>query len=130
MLTSLNVVTDAGGNFYDPATRGFSFAPFLGLPVGPDVGVTTETGAQINALQPNSYVAMVGQRIAHGGSVRVDGSAAYAAGRAIQLRANQGLFDIIIETGTANAAPLTHIGTTGGPASLASDDFRASTWRR
>ena len=65
---------------------------------------------------------MVAPVIQHGGSVRVNGSAAYIAGESVQFRANQGLFDIIVDVGSDNAVPLTHIGTTGGPASAGAGD--------
>lgn len=122
VLTSL-FVEDTAGNFYDPATRG------IRLNAGPSplagASVVTEAGARINALQPNSYVAMIGQVVQHGGAVRVNGSAAYVAGEVVQFRANQGLFDIIVTTGSANAQPLTHTGTTGGPASIGAGDNHA-----
>jgi filamentous hemagglutinin family protein len=122
VLTSLNVVDDGTGNFYDPATRGFTFAPFGGFPGG---SVVTEAGSQISALEQSSFVAMVSPVIQHGGSVRVNGSAAYIAGESVQMRVNQGLFDIIVDVGSDDAVPLSHVGTTGGPASGAADDIHA-----
>jgi hypothetical protein len=123
VLTTLTVNVDGGGNFYDPATRGLSFSL-----VGPSPIVTslvTEPGAQLNALQPNSYVALVGPIIQHGGATRVNGSAAYIAGEQVQFRANQGLFDIIVSVGSDNATPLIHTGSTGGPASTGAGDNHA-----
>ncbi|HTU12693.1 MAG TPA: hypothetical protein VMG08_17520 [Allosphingosinicella sp.] len=114
VLTTLNVEVDAGGNFYDPATRGLVFD------AGPSpitTSLITEAGARLNALQPNSYVALVGPLIRHGGATRVNGSAAYIAGERVQFRANQGLFDLIVEVGSGEAQPLIHTGSTGGPAS-------------
>ncbi|HYI49049.1 MAG TPA: hypothetical protein VEX35_11360 [Allosphingosinicella sp.] len=122
VLTSLNVLDDGAGNFYDPATRGLNFAPFGGLP---GAAVVTEPGSQIRALEQGSFVAMVSPRILHGGSVRVNGSAAYVAGETVDMRVNQGLFDIIVKVGSDNPVPLTHLGTTGGPASGAADDIHA-----
>jgi filamentous hemagglutinin family protein len=122
VLTTLNVNVDAAGNFYDPATRG------INLDAGPSplaASVVTEPGAQIRALQPNSYVALIGQVVQHGGSTRVNGSAAYVAGERVQFRANQGLFDIIVEVGSADAQPLRHTGSTGGPASTGAGDNHA-----
>ena len=119
VLTTLNVAVDSSGNFYDPATRGFSFAAGR-LPSG---SVSTEAGAQINALSPNSYVAFVAPSIDHAGSVRVNGAAAYVAGNQVELRANDGLFDIIVPVGTDSATPITHSGTTGGPASTGAADI-------
>jgi filamentous hemagglutinin family protein len=123
VLTTLNVDIDAAGNFYDAGTRGLTFS----AGPSPIAGATivTEAGAQIRALQPDSYVAMVGPVIQHGGSVRVNGSAAYVAGEQVTFRANQGLFDIIVDVGSDNAVPLTHTGTTGGPASTGAGDNHA-----
>ena len=123
VLTTLNVNVDGAGNFYDPATRGIT------LNAGPSplagAAVITEAGAQLNALQPNSYVALIGQVVQHGGATRVDGSAAYIAGEQVTFRANQGLFDIIVSVGSDNATPLVHSGSTGGPASTGAGDNHA-----
>ena len=75
-------------------------------------------GAQINALQQNSYVALVAPRIEQGGSVRVDGSAAYVAAEALTMTMNQGLFDIQVDIdgGTSDANGIVHTGSTTGPA--------------
>jgi hypothetical protein len=123
VLTTLNVNVDGAGNFYDPATRGIN----LSAGVSPLAGaaVVTDPGAQLNALQPNSYVALIGQVVQHGGATRVNGSAAYVAGEQVQFRANQGLFDIIVDVGSDNAVPLTHTGSTGGPASTGAADQQA-----
>jgi filamentous hemagglutinin family protein len=122
VLTTLNVDVDAGGNFYDPATRGLNFSNGDKFPTS---AVVTEPGAQLRALQPDSYVALVGPVIQHGGSTRVNGSAAYIAGEQVQFRANQGLFDIIVDVGSDNAVPLIHSGSTGGPASTGAADQQA-----
>ncbi|HYD12480.1 MAG TPA: hypothetical protein VEC11_06505 [Allosphingosinicella sp.] len=124
VLTTLNVNVDAGGNFYDPATRGLTFS-LAGGPSPIISSLITEPGAQLNALQPNSYVALVGPIIQHGGATRVNGSAAYIAGEQVQFRANQGLFDIIVSVGSDNATPLIHTGSTGGPASTGAGDNHA-----
>lgn len=122
VLTSLNVVDDGAGNFYDPATRGLNFAPFGGFP---GAAVVTEAGSQIRALEQSSFVAMVAPTIRHGGSVRVNGSAAYIAGETVEMRVNQGLFDIVVKVGSDNPMPLIHLGTTGGPASTGAADPHA-----
>ena len=123
VLTALNVDVDVGGNFYDAATRGIT------LNAGPSplagAAVVTLAGARLNALEPNSYVALIGPVVQHAGATRVNGSAAYVAGEVVQFRANQGLFDIIVTTGSANAQPLTHNGSTGGPASTGAGDNHA-----
>jgi filamentous hemagglutinin family protein len=123
VLTTLNVKVDAGGNFYDPATRGITLD--AGISPLASAAVVTEAGAQLRALQPNSYIALIGEMVQHGGSTRVNGSAAYVAGEQVQFRANQGLFDIIVDVGSDNAIPLIHTGSTGGPASTGAGDNHA-----
>ena len=120
VLTTLDVNVDAAGNFYDPATRGFAFSGGLAAARGP---VTTEAGARINALSPNSYIAFIAPTIGHAGNVQVNGAAAYIAGNQVEMRANDGLFDIIVKIGTDSAVPITHTGTTGGPASTGAADI-------
>jgi filamentous hemagglutinin family protein len=73
--------------------------------------------AQINALQQNSYVALVAPRVEQGGNVQVNGTAAYAAGEQLTMTMNQGLFDIVVNVGTDDPNGIVHTGTTGGPAS-------------
>ena len=119
VLTTLDVNADAAGNFYDPATRGLTFSS--GGPERLDHHV--KPGARINALSPNSYVALVAPTISQGGNVQVNGSAAYIAANQVEMRANDGLFDIIIADGTASAVPIVHTGTTGGPASTGAGDI-------
>ena len=79
-------------------------------------------GAQINALQQNSYVALVAPRIEQGGKVRVNGSAAYAAGEQLSMTMNQGLFDIQVDVGTTDYNGVVHTGETSGPANASSAD--------
>ncbi len=123
VLTTLNVDVDAGGNFYDAGTRGITLSS-PPSPIG-SPAVVTQAGAQLRALQPNSYIALIGPVVQHGGSTRVNGSAAYVAGEQVTFRANQGLFDIIVDTGSDVAIPLTHTGSTGGPANVAAGDNHA-----
>ena len=73
------------------------------------------SGARINALQQNSYVALIAPRIEQGGKVRVNGSAAYAAGEQLSMTLNQGLFDISIDVGTSDPNGIVHTGETSGP---------------
>ncbi len=118
VLTSLNVVDDGAGNFYDPAAQSLQFQ-LGGIPGG---FVLTMAGAQINALNEGSFVAIVSPQIVHGGAIRVNGSAAFIAGEQVQMNVNQGLFDIIIKTGTDRVTPIIHTGSTTGPASTALGD--------
>jgi filamentous hemagglutinin family protein len=125
VLTTLDVEDDGSGT-------GTFFAPdgtltFSGGATRPASAVITEPGAQILALNEGSYVAMVAPVVQHGGSVRVNGAAAYVAAEAVEMRVNAGLFDIVVAAGggSDNANPLTHTGTTGGPASTGAGDTHA-----
>lgn len=119
VLTTLATEVDPSNNFIDPA-GGFHF--LNGNKVA-GAAITIQPGAQINALNQGSYVAMLSPLINQGGAVRVNGSVAYIAGEEVHMRVNQGLFDIIVDTGTANAIPLVHTGSTGGPASTGAADL-------
>src|SRR3546814_13129340 len=61
--------------------------------VTPGSTIAILPGAQINALNEGSYVAMAAPRIAPGGTVTVNGAAAYRAAPADDMSINQGLFD-------------------------------------
>lgn len=119
ILTSLNVIDNSGD--FGGTTGNYQFADGAAFP---NAAIITQPGSQITALNQGSYVAFVAPRVIHGGSLRANGSIAYVAGEALELRVNNGLFDIIVTTGSNNATPLVHTGTTGGPASLAPDDVQ------
>ena len=84
-------------------------------------------GAQINVIQPGSYVALIAPRIEQGGTVRVNGSAAYVAGEQVSMTVNQGLFDIQVDVGTTNSNGIVHTGETSGPANSALADNHSIT---
>ena len=77
--------------------------------------VQIQSGAQINALSSGSYVALVAPRVVQGGTVRVNGSAAYVGAEAADITINGGLFDISISAGTTDANGVVHTGTTERP---------------
>ena len=79
-------------------------------------------GAAINALQQNSYVRSSDRAWQAGGSVRVNGSAAYVAANQLTMTMNQGLFDIQIDVGTDDPNGVVHSGSTGGPGNVHSWD--------
>ncbi|HVM23452.1 MAG TPA: hypothetical protein VM308_09180, partial [Sphingomicrobium sp.] len=79
-------------------------------------------GAQIKALQQNSYIALVAPRIEQGGTVKVDGSAAYVAAEQLTMTMNQGLFDVQVDVGSSDANGIVHSGITGGPSSTGAGD--------
>jgi filamentous hemagglutinin family protein len=128
ILVGASAVFDVGGllltandvsNF---TTNSQGYSASFGSPTGSTSKVQIQNGAQINALQPGSYVAVVAPRIEQDGDVRVNGSAAYVAGEKIALTMNQGLFDIQVFVGTSDANGVVHDGSTTGPANTAASD--------
>ena len=115
MLLTTNDVT----NFCTSA-NGFN-ASFSG-PSGSNSSISIQNGAQINALKQGSYVAMIAPRIEQGGKIRVNGSAAYAAGEQLTMTMNQGLFDIQVNVGTTDGNGIVHTGETSGPANATAAD--------
>jgi filamentous hemagglutinin family protein len=83
--------------------------------LNPTAAVTIQNGAQINAITPGSYLALVAPRVVQAGSVDVNGGIAYVGAEAAELTINSGLFDISISSGTTGVA-IDHSGTTTGPA--------------
>ncbi|HEY0014618.1 MAG TPA: hypothetical protein VGB79_17380 [Allosphingosinicella sp.] len=116
LLTTLEPSVDASGNFFTAGTFQLNGGQF------PPASIVTEAGARFNAPAEGSWIAMVAPRIDHGGTVRVNGSAAYVAAEAVSLRIDQGLFDIDIQVGTNDPNPIVHRGATGGPASSGAGD--------
>lgn len=114
VLTTLPVAENGYGDFINE-DGGFDF-DFTGSNGVIDI----QAGAQINALTDGSYVAMVAPRIVQGGSVRVNGSAAYIGASAATFTINDGLFDIEIVAGSPQAVPIEHTGSTTGDASTTS----------
>lgn len=87
-----------------------------------DSAVVIESGAQISALQQNSYFAVVAPRVVQGGTVDVNGSVAYVAAEQAQLTINNGLFDIAVGLGSADTNGVVHTGTTTGAAATPTVD--------
>ena len=54
--------------------------------------------------------------------MRVNGSAAYAAGEQLTMTMNQGLFDIPVNVGTTDGNGIVHTGETSGPANATAAD--------
>ncbi|MCM3419235.1 beta strand repeat-containing protein [Sphingopyxis alaskensis] len=106
----------------DVDTSGGLFGPGGTIRLGGASGSTsaiTVNGAinANNAGNPgSSYVALVAPRIVQAGTVRVDGSAAYIAAEAANIRINGGLFDIDVTVGAEGGTVIDHSGTTTGPA--------------
>ncbi|WP_340266027.1 histidine kinase [Sphingobium mellinum] len=89
---------------------------------GSAAAVEVQPGAQINALASGSYVALVAPRVVQGGTVTVNGSAAYVGAEAADITINGGLFDISITAGTTDPNGVVHSGTTARPATSVSTD--------
>ncbi|WP_242128296.1 histidine kinase [Sphingobium sp. Sx8-8] len=74
--------------------------------------VEVKSGAQISALSAGSYVALVAPRVVQGGTVMVNGTAAYVGAEQADIRINGGLFDISISVGTTDQNGVVHSGST------------------
>lgn len=86
---------------------------------GDTSAVQVDAAATIDATAEGSYFVVAAPQISHAGTALINGSTAYVAGQEITLAHDSGLFDITIPVGTIVTEPLTHTGTTGGPASSA-----------
>ena len=115
LLLTTNNVTN-----FSTSANGFN-ASFSG-PSGSNSSISIQNGAQINALKQGSYVALIAPRIEQGGKIRVNGSAAYAAGEQLTMTMNQGLFDIQVNVGTTDGNGIVHTGETSGPANATAAD--------
>ncbi|MDQ8757209.1 hypothetical protein RCO27_13335 [Sphingosinicella sp. LHD-64] len=119
VLTTLSLqgIEDGYGNLVDFTPDNYQFVDNDG-----SGDIVTQAGSQIRATADGSYVALVAPTISHGGSVYVNGSAAYIGARQVSFAINEGLFDIIVESGSFAEVPITHSGSTGGPASTGAAD--------
>jgi hypothetical protein len=117
ILTTLDPVAfDGESAIFDPNNISFNSTDVTGS------YVQTLSGSQITAAEEGSYVIIAAPRIEHGGSVRVNGSAAYIAANGAIVSYDAGLFDIFVFGGSEAETPLVHSGTTGGPASSGAGD--------
>ena len=74
--------------------------------------VTVASGASIRAEQNNSYVALVAPRVVQSGTVSTNGVTAYVAAGAADIKINNGLFDIVVTSGTDDPNGVVHSGAT------------------
>jgi hypothetical protein len=116
-LTTSAPLTDGNGNFIIGDTVDFQQSDGFS-------DITIEQGAQINALQEGSYVALFAPRIVQDGDIAVNGQAAFVAAEAGTITFSpDGLFDIQVDVGTdAGFGAIEHSGSTGGPASTGAGD--------
>ena len=122
VLTSLPItvdpVTAEGTRFYGDKNE-----IRFGAALDPKSSVTIQPGAQINAtLFNSSYVALVAPRVDQAGTVRVNGSAAFVAAEAATLTINNGLFDIVVDSGSTDDTGVSHTGSTTWAANTNSTD--------
>jgi filamentous hemagglutinin family protein len=117
VLTTL-LVDDDNGTFIS----GDGTIRFRGGDDFPNSQIFTFAGSRIEALSQGSWVAMVSPRVDHRGAVRVNGSAAYIGAESVDMRVNNGLFDIVVNVGSSHVVPVRHLGSTGGPRSDGAGD--------
>ncbi|WP_114952802.1 beta strand repeat-containing protein [Sphingosinicella terrae] len=93
---------------------------------GSQARVEVQPGALINATAENSFLAMVAPRVVMNGNARINGSTAYVAAESVDITLVEGLFDIVVTTGTTVAGTIIeHGGSTGGPARTGTDANQA-----
>jgi filamentous hemagglutinin family protein len=134
IIIGSNAMFDVGGLLLTTADlpNGFTadgngFSASFSAPSDSLSAVQIMPGAEINALQQNSYVAVVAPRVEQGGTVKVDGSAAYVAATSLTMTMNQGLFDIQIDLGggSDDTQGVVHTGsTTGGDTASQSNNHK------
>ncbi|WP_147417557.1 hypothetical protein [Sphingomonas cavernae] len=123
LLSTLDV---ADADFLDANDNNYNFGFDPATIIGTSA-VTIASGATINALNENSYVAMIAPRVVQGGNVNVNGTATYVAAEQTTINMAGGLFAIDITTGTTDANGIVHTGTTTGPGSLGGGDTHTVT---
>jgi filamentous hemagglutinin family protein len=88
----------------------------LNSTAGSQNGVTIQNGATINALNANSYVALVAPRVTQGGRVNVNGTAAYVAAEGVDITFQpNALYNVTISAGSdagSNPQTFSHTGVT------------------
>lgn len=112
-LTTSDVTYDATGAF-----GGANGTVVFQQASQPTAAIQISSGAQVNALNAGSYVAMVAPSVANSGTLNVNGSAALVAAEGATIKFSpDGLFDIQVDVGSdAGANALTNTGTITGPA--------------
>ncbi|HVU30029.1 MAG TPA: hypothetical protein VHE36_06490, partial [Sphingomicrobium sp.] len=122
------LLTTADPGSWDPTSGGFTGSFGEGgevNPASPGSKIQIAAGAQLKALEKDSYITLIAPRIEQGGTVLVNGSAAYMAGEAMTMTFSQGLFDVQVDVGTDDPNGIVHTGTTGGPANqVVADNHR------
>ncbi|WP_118858209.1 filamentous hemagglutinin N-terminal domain-containing protein [Sphingomonas mesophila] len=114
VLTTLPI-TDA--NFVVGGVMNFDQA------INPSSAVIVNSGANINALDTGSYVAMVAPRVVHNGNITTNGQAALVGAEAATINFSpDGLFDIEVTSGTSDVNGVVIGGSIGGAQSTGFGD--------
>jgi len=117
ILTSLEPDTASFDSF---ALSGGTLA--LGNTDASPQSIIIQPGAQINALEENSYFIVASAEIQMFGSAQVNGSHAYIGGELVNITVSNGLFDIQIPAGSSFTTPVVIDGDVGGPSSTGPGD--------
>ena len=99
LLTTADIpdTTDDGFSDFTADANGFSMR---GVVTNPNSAIDIQSDEISSAnITANNYVAMIAPRIEQGGTVTVNGSAAYVAAEALTMTMNQGLFNIQVDIG-------------------------------
>ena len=75
-------------------------------------GSSVTNNGTISARNDGSYIALVAPRVVQAGSVTTNGTTAYVAAGTADLTINNGLFDIVVTTGTDDTQGVVHTGST------------------
>ena len=119
VLSALPIVADGSGNFIIGADRTVTFGPAASA----TASITAMPGSQITTNLTGSYVAMVAPRVAHHGTITNSGQTALVAAEAATINFSpDGLFDISVTTGTADANGIALHGDINGQASTGVGD--------
>lgn len=111
-LTTLDLAYDTGTGAFD-TSGSYTFQQATVA----DSKVRVLNGAQINTTVSGSYVALVGPSVTNDGTITVDGSVALVAADAATLTFSpNGLFDILVTSGSSSTATVVaNGGTITGP---------------
>jgi len=115
LVLTANAIDTTNGLF-DASTGAIRFRSAPGSLAGVTVNGAINANDMLNP--GSSYVALVAPRIVQAGRVDVDGSVAYVAAEAADIRINTGLFDINVLTGAEGGNVITHTGVTSGPSHI------------
>ena len=127
VVSALPIAWDANGfitNFgtSNTVTFGQALNPNAAIVSGGSINANVVTSG-VPSSSNSSYVALVAPRVAHSGSIIVNGSAALVGAEAATISfSSDGLFDIQVTTGTDDPNGVVVSGDIGGPAANAVDN--------